>query len=366
MINKSRRAIAILVICMLTFTYVTILAEFAGEVQAATAEWLSQNEKTNHSNVQFNSHLGNGAHEMEYVIGEDSQLYTKIQVTEGYLKNAVVEFSKTNFSIAADQLQSEYVQEVQGNKILFHEIAENNEIEVAIPISIVKQDTVAVDHFAKETKTVFQATYVNNDGKEKSIEKEMINKITWKAKEMQVSAQQSISQYVPYINGENKGIVLQTIVTSGIEESKIAIQETKIEMQAPQINQSYPTRVFVTADNMQATNGSRTGMEFGKDNYSYDTQTGNIIVQTKNKENEIAWLTAQDQYVITMIYEGEEAYNQVGKEMSLALGGKVSITPYNAETIEKDMSGNVTLKDKVGNLVDAKLISQPEVSKGYL
>ncbi len=364
--NKLRRAIAVLAICMLTFAHVTILAEFAGEVQAATAEWLSQNEKTNHSNVQFNSHLGNGDHETEYIIGEDSQLYAKIKVTEGYLKNAIVEFTNTNFTIIADKLQSEYVQEVQGNKVIFHEIAENSEIEIAIPIQIAKKDTVASDHFAKETKTIFQAIYVNNEGKEKAIEKEVVNHITWKAKDIQVGATQSLSQYLPYTIGETQGMIVQTIVKSGIVDSKIAISKTMIEMQAPQVSKSYPTRVIVTAQSTQATNGSQTGIEFGTDNYTYNAETGTITIQTSNNENEIAWTNAQDTYVITMVYEGEEAYNQVGKEMTLTLNGKVAITPYNAQPIEKDVSGNITLTEQVGNLVHAELVSQAEVSKGYI
>jgi len=364
--TKLTKTIALLVIFTLTFTYTVILAELAGEVQAASKELIAQNEKTNNANVQFNSHLGNGSHETEYYIGEDSQLYVNIKVTEGYLKNAVIEFSNTNFAIITEKLENEHIQEVQANKVFLREIAEGSNIEIAIPIAITSQETVAIDHFAKETKTKLQATYVNRDGKEKAVEKEILNQINWKTKDLEVQASQTITKYLPYEIAGKKGILLQTMVNSSIQENKTAINQTQIEIQAPTIAGKAPTRVKVTANSMGATNGSKTGIEFAAQNYSYNEETKTITIQTNNKENEIAWQKAQDQYIINMLYETEEAYNQIGKETELIIEGTVKVTPYTQETIEKSISGKVTLKEKVGEFANAQIETQGEISKAYI
>ena len=364
--KRLMKLVAIMVIFAFTFSYITILSEFAGEVQAASKELLEQNEKTNQANVEFNAHLGNGNHESEYYIGEDSQLYLKISVTDGYLKNAVVEFTNANFNVQAEKVTNEYVQEAQANKILFHELENGTQTEIALPIAIQNQETVATDHFSKETKTKFTATYVNNDGKEKQVEKEILNQINWKAKDLEIEASQNISKYVPYEIGSKKGIVLQTIVKSGIVENKIAIAQTQIEIKAPKIANQVPSRVIVTANNTKAINGSKTGIEFGKENYNYDAETGTIQINTKNKENEIAWVKGQDEYAVTMVYETEEAYAQTGTEKEITIEGKANLTPYNGEAIEKDITGKVTLTEKVGELVNANIEVPSDISKAYI
>lgn len=364
--NKLTKAIAILVIFTLTFTYMTILAECTTEVYAASKELLAQNEKTNHSNVQFNSHLENGNHETEYYIGEDNKLYLSVKVTEGYLKNAMVEFENASFAIQADKIESAYVQEAKDGKVLFNEIPEGSQIEVVIPIAITNQDTVAMDHFSKETKTKFTATYVNNDGKEKAIEKEVLNQINWKVRNLEAQATQTITKYVPYNIENKKGVVLQTSIHTGIAENKTAISHTQIEVQTPKLAGQTPTRVIVTAENTLATNGSKTGIEFGPENYTYNAEEGTLQIHVTNKENEIAWLKAQDVYTVTMVYETENAYNQLGTATEVTIGGTVSVTPYNQEAIEKDISGKVTLTEQVGEFVNAILENQAEVSKAYI
>lgn len=130
----------ILAVFMTTILLGTNLLTLGNQVIAASTELDGQNSKTNHANVEFNSYLEGNGHERVYDVDQEAKIYINLQVKEnGYLKNGIVEFSNSNYQINSDQINSEYIQKIEENKIYLKQINYNQNVTLEIPIYLSKQ-----------------------------------------------------------------------------------------------------------------------------------------------------------------------------------------------------------------------------------
>ena len=384
----------IMALMMTTIMVGTNLLNLGAQVIASAPELEKQNKQTNHANIEFNSYLEGEVHNKIFSEGEEAKLYLYLNVKKnGYLKNGIVEFVDANYQIEPSKINEESIQKIKENQIQLKQINSNQEITIEVPIYMKEQTKVAQDNFDKVSKVILKGTYVNAEGKEIAIEKEVSNQITWK-KEASAEITGEISKYIPYHQGEEYGIFMQAKINSGVKDHVLPIQTTNLEISVPQINGNNPDRVTVVAKSTKGTNGIDNGNTFTTNNYQYNKETGKVTIKTQNQpddQGKIAWEKANDEYFINYLFVGKEIYDatvqqlekakqtmlteeqkEAGMKNENAITGDIQVIAnlnlYNGKETIVTFHGSLpyTIEEKKGSLTDLELVTNQKISKGYL
>lgn len=384
----------IMALMMTTIMVGTNLLNLGAQVIASAPELEKQNKQTNHANIEFNSYLEGEVHNKIFSEGEEAKLYLYLNVKKnGYLKNGIVEFVDANYQIEPSKINEESIQKIKENQIQLKQINSNQEITIEVPIYMKEQTKVAQDNFDKVSKVILKGTYVNAEGKEIAIEKEVSNQITWK-KEASAEITGEISKYIPYHQGEEYGIFMQAKINSGVKDHVLPIQTTNLEISVPQINGNNPDRVTVVAKSTKGTNGIDNGNTFTTNNYQYNKETGKVTIKTQNQpddQGKIAWEKANDEYFINYLFVGKEIYDatvqqlekakqtmlteeqkEAGMKNENAITGDIQVIAnlnlYNGKETIVTFHGSLpyTIEEKKGSLTDLELVTNQKIIKGYL
>ena len=351
MYKKGTKIVASMLAFMMMFTYFSVI----GEVVASSLE--AQTTTTNNANVEFDAYLikdEEQTHSTIQTIGEENYLYTKIQVKEvGYLKNASILVEDANFKIL-DTIESENVSKVEDNKISLNQIKNGNSIEIAIPIQNLQSDTINVEEFNKQNTIKLTGTYVDGNGKEKAIEKDITIQLAWTASK-EANLDMQISKFVPYEVESQKNVLLQTIVKSYLKDNTLPVTENKIEIDVPTISGIKPEEIKVIANTTKATNGEVLAESFTSSNYSYNEETNKLTIKVENIADEngnISWnKDSEDEFVITYVYKNVEI-GEEGKEISLQANSELTIYEASQTKATRSISSQTILKEQISNLVD--------------
>lgn len=363
------KLIAMILVLILTTANLFLIGGYAYAL--SDSQLNEQDAKTNSKNVEFNAYLDGDSHSQMFDINSDeAKINIRINVINaGYLENGIIEFQNSNFKLK-EGISNEYIQsiDIENNKIMLNKINNGSDITIELPIEILKNDNVSTDYFDKETITKFIGNYVNGEGKEYSIEKEVINKVIWSTTaESELKAENT--KFVPYSQNGNDGVLVQTKVNSNIKDSVLPIKTTNIEIIAPTINDTKPTSATVIALKTEATNGQKDGIEFNINNYTYSQEEGKVIINTSNLQDSISWTSGTDEYLVTYLFEGEEIYNYAienGIESTIDITS--NLTVYNGE--ETNITNNVSIpvkyKEKYNSITDFSVSAPTDLSKGYI
>lgn len=375
---KQKLMAAILVVVMLA-GYVATLTD---AVIAAGISLAEQNGKTNHANVEFNSYFEGEEHSKTFELGKEAKLYLKLKVSNtGYLKNGVVQFLDANFEVNSNSLKNDNIQNSSKDKISLKQINNGEEVLIEVPLTMVTGEKIDQDFFNKTSVIKFTGIYMDENGKEKSIEKEINNQLNWKGT-AEIELAGEVSKYLPYEVGSEKGVFIQAKVRSNLKDNQLPVSKTKLEISLPEIGLSSgsikPERVTVIANTTAGTNG-KANYEFNEENYTYNSETNKIEIVVENKENDgkIAWnKNAVDEYLVNFIYLGEAVYEQVQTQLEKAkqdaiigeIEVKANITAYNSEKTELEQSGKINyhIEQAKGELVDVSISTVKKLSKGYM
>lgn len=366
------KIIALILVVILVSANLIILGEYTIAYALSDEELIKQDSSTNHKNIEFNSYFYGEVHNQVFDIGsEDAKIYLKLNVKDaGYLQNGTIEFQNANFKIK-DGVKNENIQSIdtENNKIVLNKINNGSDITIELPIEILKNDNVSLDYFNKETLTKFTGAYVDGSGKEKQIEKEVTNKLSWKGNaeaEVKVTA----NKFVTYATDENYGVMLQTKINSNIKDSSLPIHNTNLEITVPTINNIKPTTINVIATTTIATNGKTDGIDFNNNNYSYDQENGKVTINVSNLEDSISWAkNVSDEYLVTYLFEGQDIYNFAKEnEIESRVETNVNITVYNNEEsiVNSQVTTLINYTEEEGTLTDFALNVTDKISKGYI
>ena len=120
MYKKGNKILASLIVFIMLLANVSTTAFQLGGVIAADFELNTQNSKTNHANVEFDSYFVEDertTHEVTKNIGEENKIVAQISVKNaGYLKDAMIEFVDSNFRIL-NQVTEEKISKIENNII---------------------------------------------------------------------------------------------------------------------------------------------------------------------------------------------------------------------------------------------------------
>ena len=338
--------IVLLIIFMLEISNIVLLCN--GIVIAVNEELESQKNTTNVENVHFDTYfLNNGqiVHSKENDIDNKETLILSISVKDkGSLNNAKIRLENTNFNILKDEINNQYVKNVNinTNEIELNQIIYQNDVKIEIPINFKKQENFDEDYFEKESTITITGIYAQDDKNSKEISSKISIKMIWKH-----STDVKIAQNVEkFININGKTILQQYVITS-VEDNKLPRENEILNVIAPDLDGNKPNNVEVLLNDENIT----------EDKVSYNKGTG--IVEIKNESKGI-WSAQENRYKLIYEYENIEFTN---KNINLNTNIRTKLYTQN-EMIKNDVQ-NIEISP-IGNVVSLEKQTTDSKYKGYL
>ena len=335
----------------------------------ASSNLEAQSKQVSKTEIEFDAYFkeeGKSVHKKTLDVGkEDETLYLNIMVKEGYLSKGVIRIENSNFKVEPSDEKLTKVQSISSaeNKITLNYINRDESVELAVKVKPNASSSFDVKDLVKTASIILEGTYVNNKGKEIEISKTIETETTLDGMgQAKVAAE--VIKYVPFNVNGNKGVILQTAVKSKLEDNKLPIKETELEIETPIINGIVPERITLSLKSSTATNGKTSGVL--EENKDYKIENGKVIVKLENNKDILSWeRQAQDEVVVTYIY-GE---NAIATQASAKINAKTTIAYYGAEvrSTTASVNENVDLIGQIGDIVTINgELSENKLFKGYM
>lgn len=373
--QKLIKVIAMLLTTTILYANSAAVVSYAADNFLSAKALENQGTSTTNENVEFDVYYDGGKHTVSAdVNAEDTKLNIALKVKKaGYLKDAVVDFSDTNFKIAKTE-ESDNIQAVdaENKKISFNQINNGENVTETINIALDKKDEISEDMFDRDNTIKFTGTYVNAKGEEIAVKKDIVVHTSWTASTAKAKLDYEITKYIPYSANNVSKLITQGKITSYVENSVLPIKNTNIEVNAPKINNKYPETVTVVANSTNATNGDANGDNFSKNNWSYDSTTGKITITVNNNavNGKIQWAkNTADEFIVTYIYSSD-VYEAVKDSVTrVTYDASSSMNLYVKSGVNKvsaHVDGYEDQTKKIGDIVEFTSNATQSISKGYI
>ena len=373
--QKLIKVIAMLLTTTILYANSAAVVSYAADNFLSAKALENQGTSTTNENVEFDVYYDGGKHTVSAdVNAEDTKLNIALKVKKaGYLKDAVVDFSDTNFKIAKTE-ESDNIQAVdaENKKISFNQINNGENVTETINIALDKKDEISEDMFDRDNTIKFTGTYVNAKGEEVAVKKDIVVHTSWTASTAKAKLDYEITKYIPYSVNNVSKLITQGKITSYVENSVLPIKNTNIEVNAPKINNKYPETVTVVANSTNATNGDANGDNFSKNNWSYDSTTGKITITVNNNavNGKIQWAkNTADEFIVTYIYSSD-VYEAVKDSVTrVTYDASSSMNLYVKSGVNKvsaHVDGYEDQTKKIGDIVEFTSNATQSISKGYI
>ena len=373
--QKLIKVIAMLLTTTILYANSAAVVSYAADNFLSAKALENQGTSTTNENVEFDVYYDGGKHTVSAdVNAEDTKLNIALKVKKaGYLKDAVVDFSDTNFKIAKTE-ESDNIQAVdaENKKISFNQINNGENVTETINIALDKKDEISEDMFDRDNTIKFTGTYVNAKGEEVAVKKDIVVHTSWTASTAKAKLDYEITKYIPYSANNVSKLITQGKITSYVENSVLPIKNTNIEVNAPKINNKYPETVTVVANSTNATNGDANGDNFSKNNWSYDSTTGKITITVNNNavNGKIQWAkNTADEFIVTYIYSSD-VYEAVKDSVTrVTYDASSSMNLYVQSGVNKvsaHVDGYEDQTKKIGDIVEFTSNATQSISKGYI
>lgn len=360
----SKAIAAMLIAILLSFNCIT--------TGVYAANIIEQNNATSEKNITFDVKIGNeSSHEAyEYtadIDSTDTNLYLNIGVENtGYLKDISVNLENSNYKLDYSKIDDSRIKNITDYTVELNQINTGKTVELVIPIIPTMNDLISVDELGRDSTIKFKATYINEDNKEDTIEKDMTVHLNWAASQENLVGELS-QNVIRYLNYDGK-TMLSLLLSDALKDSKLPVSSKKIDINVPMVNNLKPTEVIVTAIDTLATNGQADGVKFTNDNYTYDSEKGTLTINVKNEANEqglVSWVKGSpDKFVITYIYDT----NTNEKAIDIHTETTTNTTLLNGTVVTTNMQEqDYTIDSKIGDIATVEVV--PEISslnKGYM
>ncbi len=373
--QKLIKVIAMLLTTTILYANSAAVVSYAADNFLSAKALENQGTSTTNENVEFDVYYDGGKHTVSAdVNAEDTKLNIALNVKKaGYIKDAVVDFSDTNFKIAKTE-ESDSIQAVdaENKKISFNQINNGENVTETINIALDKKDEISEDMFDRDNTIKFTGTYVNAKGEEVAVKKDIVVHTSWTASTAKAKLEYEITKYIPYSANSVSKLITQGKITSYVENSVLPIKNTNIEVNAPKINNKYPEAVTVVANSTNATNGDANGDNFSKNNWSYDSTTGKITITVNNNavNGKIQWAkNTADEFIVTYIYSSD-VYEAVKDSVTrVTYDASSSMNLYVQSGVNKvsaHVDGFEDQTKKIGDIVEFTSNATQSISKGYI
>ena len=324
---------------------------------------------TNHKNVEFSAVLQNATGEENTDLDvktdeSDLKLHMKVTVKqEGYFTGTIV-LDTANFKLKSEIL-SEGITKIEGNTILLSQINAGETRDLLVGIEPIKEEAFDLSLLNMESKINLRGIYRDSSEKDieiegtRTIKLELVSPYT-EENVGNILKQEMITNKVITESGENKRII-QMEIESGLEGNQYPVEEEKLEIQVPKIEDKNPERIEISTMEELVTNGKK--IEEGE--YTYNEEEGKIEIDIKNEaeENKVVWKKeGTNKIIVTYIYgteaEIEKQEIEVKAERKLYDANKTVITGgYTQEIIQEDKDNvvRVEVKNTEDNIYKGKI-----------
>ena len=395
------KLLAIILIFTLTFANFAFVTESLATSLVETL--FGSNAETGSKNVEFEAYFGSSEGKETQVVSDVNNEELTINVNlgvyeSGYLKDGKIVIAEAeegagiNFEVKKDFELPELVQNFEDNTFYLRQVDCATEANVfSIPIKYVNEKYVDDANLSKDAKVLFTGVYVDNEGDENEVSREINLNVSWKD-ERTVRVESEVTKFIDY----GSGVILQTLVkvdNTTENENSLPVKSSELTINVPTYDGKVPTGVDVVSNSTQGTNGKLAGdVSFGPDNWSYDEENHTVNIHVENQKESVqvipheeeflrdeSTITVEDryynipgvdQYIITYTYADET----MGKEQSVNSNVSAKVTMFSGSNVDNNIyvstvEGDVTydIVEQVGNVVSLSSENETnEVSKAYM
>lgn len=331
--KRLQKMISVVIAVLLLLTNAMPLISYAAEETI--------DSKTSEENVKFSASI-EGLTEVKADLASALNLNLSIKVSNtGYLKDASVTLSNNNYVVSS--IVDEKIKEVEGSTIVFNQINAGDEVDVNLPISLPKDEKIATFLFDNTSTLTLKATYVNEKGKEKSITKNVEQKLVWTKDDAKEQITQKLVRYLKY---DETKTMLTFEVSDGIVDNTIPVLSKEISIVVPQLNKTTPSKVIFT-----------------EEGYESEYKDGILTIKYENKEDSdgnINW-NSNSSFLVTYIYDVQTN----GKDVQTEATAKVDTVAKTSIKASTEVN-TYSIEQQVGSIVELSTSSVESLSKGYM
>ena len=358
------KLIAVMLVVFLLFSVSGATISYAVDELMSESELENQNEGVEDKYVAFDAYFEDSKHSITSNAYEgETKLNIEIEVKEaGYLENATVDFSDSNFIIESVD-KPELVSEIKDKQLVLNKISGGDKITLIANLKPDIKDQIKENFFNKDNSLALTGNFVNEKQKTTNITKNIVVHISWTAENPNIVLDQGIEKYIFIKSEANKGMLIQESIKAYVENSILPIKTSHVEINVPRIENELPTKVSVVSN--------KDGFE--KENWNYDNQTGLLTIDTANQKDDqenISWTKGTiDEYRVIFIYSATVMEKVQNSQVNYILQTKVGYDLYNnIETkIDKTEQKEVQLSEEMGSLIDIESqIVEDSLNKGYM
>ena len=235
---------------------------------------------------------------MQGVVDENEEQENSANVEEIVEESDAEEVEGTTIEELVDQ--EEHLENFEDNTLFFSQIENGAVMNLQIPIEYRNEQYVREEKASGESKVRFSGIYVDEDGEEKEVSKEVVLRVSWKD-EREVKLEEAATKYITY----EEGVILQTVerIDNKVEENTLPVKETELEIEVPVVKGEKPSKITVVANTTEGTNGLEAGeVVFGEENWEYNEEENKLKIKVNNEKRMVEVNEAEGEY----LQEGEK------------------------------------------------------------
>ena len=343
-----KTVIAILLVFCLTFANCFTL--FTNISLAAEESLGKQASESINENVEYDAKLAKNeetnGYELEGTIDEeDLAINMQVEIKkEGYLKNAKILIESENglsFEFAEEKNEK---YQIEGNQISLSNISAGEKLDIKIPIKYKQRDDI--ENLNKKINVKLIGTYVKNNGKESGISQNVVLKLIWHTN-TEYTITSELRKYIPY----NKGIILQTSVTSLLPEQNNYVEKEELQIDAVNLDGYKIEKIIVS---------NKSEEDLKETEWDYNKEENKINIKIQNNKEALK----SNEYLITYVLSGDKKV-----ELPFNLNSKIDGTIFmfgTAEKIETELEKEYEVKESLGSIVSIDSESDKSIKLGNI
>ena len=370
-LEMNKKIIAlILIICLTISNWMILGSYFVSEVYASSIEENKIKDVLLEANFLSKDLSEDYAQNLNADVNEEYVLNLKIKnENRGYLKDACIEFVSPNYNVSYMGDQNQYIEKIEDKKIFLNTINDNNDINMSFKVNTPFIDKLTLEELNKNSKIILNGIYVNSEGKESKLKKEIEVNVSWKSN-YKLNISEDIYKFIRFDNNGKENVLLQTLVNINIDkEQKLPVKELNIDIKPIMLNSNNPEKIYVSHENGKLVNSNEKIEDFDK-NWKYDENENKISINIKNdgSNNDYIIGDGKDTYLITYIY-GEECLENIKTNVSFEneINAEATILETTDKKINGELKQNFEEELKDGNVVSYNIENvDTSVNKGKI
>lgn len=340
----------IAILLVLCFTFANCFTLFTNISLATEKSLGKQASESINDNVEYDAKLAKNddtnGYELEGTINEEN-LSINMQVEikkEGYLKNAKILIESENglsFEFAEEKNEK---YQIEGNQISLSNISAGEKLDIKIPIKYKQRDDI--ENLNKKINVKLIGTYVKNNGKESGISQNVVLKLIWHTN-TEYTITSELRKYIPY----NKGIILQTSVTSLLPEQNNYVEKEELQIDAVNLDGYKIEKIIVS---------NKSEEDLKETEWDYNKEENKINIKIQNNKEALK----SNEYLITYVLSGDKKV-----ELPFNLNSKIDGTIFmfgTAEKIETELEKEYEVKESLGSIVSIDSESDKSIKLGNI